>query len=347
MSTPLPATRVRAALAVAVALAASGLAARAQAAFAPAAPQPNLEIVTVGPPGAADLLSVAIAPLMTELEPITWRQLRETTPISEARFEPRAGGVRIWIDAHRAGAVTVVGFSRRGAPRVRSVEAPELTPVVAETIGQIVRETAVALLADPAGQDPPAQERDDETTEPKAFKPSRSRVAIEEAPRAETPAEAAPPPLVNRVMGSISFGFVLRSAESFSSDSAEGMTLSLTAWLQHEAVRSFATLSIDRLEAPQVTNTLYALSFVPTFGIAWRPEAMVDFRTALGVGADRMNSFGYASWYPVVRGAVSANLLLPRRLEATVALTLDVVAWSDFSQRAWQPGLILGLGWRP
>src|SRR6185369_6707820 len=114
------------------------------------APRPNLEIVIVGEEVTCDFLSVAIAPVLVELESVTWQQMRETTPASGALLEHHPGVARIWIDAHRKGAVIVVGFSRNGSPRVRSADAPELTAVVAETVAQIVRETAVALLDEAA-----------------------------------------------------------------------------------------------------------------------------------------------------------------------------------------------------
>jgi hypothetical protein len=341
-----PATPLRAVLAVAVALASSGVAARARAAFAPVTPRPNLEIVIIAPAGASDLLSVAIAPLMTELEPIAWRQLRDTTPVSEVRFEPHAGVVRLWIDAHHAGTVAVVGFSRRGVPRVRTVEAQELTPVAAETIGQIVRETAVALLADPAGQDSAVQETDAETAESKPVRRKPVRVVVEDAPRAEEPAQPTPPTTVAGVMGSLAFGYLLRSMDSFTGDTGTGLTISATAWLERDTVRWFARLSFDQLQASGLGATLYETSIIPTFGISWRPEASVDFRTALGVGADRINNFAI-EWYPVARGVGTVGVLLPHRLELMFEAMLDIVSSSEFRRQAWQPAAMVGFGWRP
>jgi len=331
------ARRLRAAIAVAVAIAAPAIAGRARAAGTPPVSRPNLEIVIVGPQGAADLLAVAIAPLITELEPVSWRQLRETTPVSDDAYEPRPGAVRIWIDAHRTGTVTVVGLSRTGAPGVRSVEAPDLTPVVAETIGQIVRETAVALMSAAA---------EARTDAPASLILSDERPAARDLEEPETPAVTPPP--ASRFRGSLAFGYVLRQMAGFGEQNAQGVTVSTTAWLQHRTVRSFATLALDSLQgsgSASGTGT-YAISIVPTVGISRRIGGGVDVRAAMGIGADRMN-YGAISWYPVGRASAAASLPLPAGFEAMTAVMVDAVVWADFRQRVYQPAMMVGVGWRP
>lgn len=321
---------------VALMLASSGMVGQARAAEADAATRPGLKIVIVGPQDAADLLSVAIAPLVTELEPVTWRQLHETTPISDAGLEPLRGAVRIWIDAHRTGTVTIVGFSSRGAPRVRSVEAPDLTPVVAETISQIVRETAVALIGEPASAEA------DVTIDQGELDASRaSRHAVIEAPPRAEPAATK---LSTRSGASLAFGGVFRNMGGFSHQVARGVSISMSAWLQHAALRSFATLSFDWVENATGDLQLVAVSLVPTVGISWRPQKVVDLRTSIGVGADRIN-FGGSAWYPVARATASANAIVLARFEVTMALMIDAVESPDLTHRGWQPAALLGIGW--
>jgi hypothetical protein len=328
------------ALRAAVALALWCLATSGRAVATTVARPPNLEVVIVGDAATADLLAVAIAPLLADLEPVTWKQMRETTSVSRATLVTNPDVVRVWVDAHREGTVTVVGFSRRGAPRVRSVAAPELTPVLTETVAQIVHETAVALFAGEAAGAP--------------LESATTAEATSVVPDAEVPAPipqigetvTAPPTLASPVDLSLAFGYVVRQMATFSNEKAHGLAISTTVWLKRETVRSFVTLSLEYLESPSTGNSLNETSIVTTFGISWLPRGIIDIRTAIGIGAARIN-YALPAWYPIERAVTTVGVLLPRRLEATVALMLDVVGLDPIDPRGVQPAAMFGLAWRP
>lgn len=115
-------------------------------ALAAGALPPRLQIVLVGPPPVADLLAAAIAPLLPATAPVDWRRVTDDAAVAPMPALP--SGPRIWIDGRLPGTVQIVAFCRDAVPRVRTVVAPELTPVVAETVAQITRETGAVLLAE-------------------------------------------------------------------------------------------------------------------------------------------------------------------------------------------------------
>jgi hypothetical protein len=314
----------RAVVAVALTCLATSVRAVAAPPASPATP-PNLEVVIVGEPATADLLSMAIAPLLTELQPVAWRQMRETTPVSDALANP--GAVRVWVDARRKGRVTVVGLSRSGAARVRSAEVPGLTPVEAETVAQIVHETAVALCAEPAGA------------------PTRASAA----PVEQQPDEMLRAPARTRTIGwesSLALGYVTRDIGP--EDLGKGVLASATLWYEHESLRSFVTLGLDWVRASAGGGHLDLVSLIPALGISWRLRSALDLRTAIGGGGARYSEFGGSGWLATSRATVGVASPLGARLEMTLAFMVDGAPRFGFSRLAnYQPGAMLAVGWRP
>jgi hypothetical protein len=347
---------VKGAVAIATLLALYPLAARA-AAEEPAA----IEIVLVGTARSCDLLQAAVAPLLADQEPIVWRRENQTT-VADARLPQNPG---IWIEAAGHGRVRIVAFAGTDPPSERVVEAAQLSPVAAETVAQIVRETAEALRVAPATEaDRPAS-------------------PVQAAVVATVP--APPQPRMQYRRAFLGVGYVRRavfaSTPGNPSDHDE-QGIHAAGFFFFDPGRASRLLSIV-VDRAQLTAATYAGSNVATpqldithwsaralIGIGWRSQSGAFAGIGVGLGVDRLAASagvtgGMSRWVLGSRGSLELGLPIPRsRIEIVGTVFVDIKPrvffvetlspsngvggpgpFPLFSTNRVEPGLTIGLAW--
>jgi hypothetical protein len=289
--------------------------------------------VVVGPTPTTDLLAATIAPLLPATLAVDWRSLtNDAAATTTLASQP---GARIWIDGRSSGKVQIVAFRRDAVPRVRTVEAPELTPVVAETVAQITRETAFALLAETASAPPTGSE--------KGGPPEGPTVAATAAPAGAT---AAPPRNLLLVAN-----VIVRDEYGLGAEAAYGGAVSAAYLFGRAAakatVRPYLALSLGLFG--DAGFGLTALEAVETTGISWQASSLVDLSVGVGGG---LVSAPNTRPFLIGRGTVSLGLRLGASIEQIFTATLDAGQaahvtgpWPAPNRIA--PGVLIGIGWRP
>jgi hypothetical protein len=301
---------------------------------------PRLEIVVVGSTPATELLAATIAPLLPATLAVDWRSLtNDTAATTTLASHP---GARIWIDARSSGKVQVVAFRRDAVPRVRTVDAPDLTPVVAETVGQITRETAFAVLAE-AASTPPAGREDGALPAPPVLPPAGDRGPSVAA----TVAAAAPVAAPSRNLLLVA-NVIVRDEYGLGAEAAYGGAVSAAYLFRPAAaVRPYLALSLGLFGDGGFGVT--AMEAVETMGISWQVSSLVDLSVGLGGGVVDVPN---APAFLIGRGTASLGLRLGASIEQIFTATLDAgqaahvtAPWPAPNRIA--PGLLIGLGWRP
>ena len=302
----------------------------------------KLEIVLVGAQSAGDLLAAAIVPLLPTTAVIGWTRIDDTTMVTNSS----AIGPRLWIDTRSKGAVRIVAFGRDAVPRVRIVDAPELTPVVAETVAQIARETAQALLEQP-NEPSPASTADNAVVAPAGA----GSATVPTISSTGGIASSRPKDLL------FSASFLVRDEYGVSGvEAAYGGALSV-AWpfrrpSDGSSVRPFLALSLELLQ--QTEFALNAEQVVQTMGLTWQPWPFLDLSLAVGGGVEHSKNLGGTLLPNSIlfgRCSLGTALRLPAGLEQIITATLDVsqVATAEFDPppNRIKPGILVGIGWRP
>jgi hypothetical protein len=307
----------------------------------------KLEIVLVGSQVAGDLLAAAIAPLLSPTAVVGWTRMEDTTLVAHSS----ADGPRIWIDTRSSGVVRIVAFASDAAPRVRIVEAPELTPVVAETVAQIARETASALLERPDQSSPTPPAAADNTTPAAATAATGSAAVPTIASAGGIVTSKQPKDLL------FSASFLVRDEYGVTNvEAAYGGALSV-AWpfrrpSDGSSVRPFLALSLELLQ--QTEFALNAEQIAQTMGLSWQPWPFLDLSLAIGGGIEHSKNLGGTLLEESIlfgRAALGTALRLPAGFEQIVTVTLDVsqvaTAIDAPPPNRIKPGILIGLGWRP
>jgi hypothetical protein len=300
---------------------------------------PRLQIVVVGPTPTTDLLAATIAPLLPATLAVDWRSLSNDAAATTTLASPP--GARIWIDARSSGKVQVVAFRRDAVPRVRTVEAPELTPVVAETVAQITRETAFAVLAETAS----APQADREKGGPTPAAPSAGQ-----GPTVAATAAAVTPSVPSRNLLFVA-NVIVRDEYGLGAEASYGGAVSAAYLFGRAAsgatVRPYLALSLGLFGDAGLGVT--ALEAVETMGISWQASSLVDLSVGLGGGVvDVPNTRAIL----IGRGSASLGLRLGASIEQIFTATLDAgqaphvtAPWPAPNRIA--PGVLIGIGWRP
>lgn len=300
---------------------------------------PRLEIVVVGPTPATDLLAATIAPLLPSTLAVDWRSLTsDAVATTTLASQP---GARIWIDGRSPGKVQIVAFRRDAVPRVRTVEAPELTPVVAETVAQITRETAFAVLAETTNAPPAGRDNGGPGTPPAGPLPATQDPVI-----AATAPAAAPSRNLLFVAN-----VIVRDEYGLGAEAAYGGAVSAAYLFERAAagatVRPYLALSLGLFSDAKVG--VGALEVVETTGVSWQASSAVDLSAGLGGG---VVSFPNTPAFLIARGTASLGLRLGASIEQIFTATLDAgqaahvtAPWPTPHRIA--PGVLIGIGWRP
>jgi len=219
-------------------------------------------------------------------------------------------------------------------PRVRTVEAPELTPIVAETVAQITRETAFALLAEMPSAPPAGSE--------KGRLPEGPTVAVTAPP---TAAPAAPSRNLLFVAN-----VIVRDEYGLGAEAAYGAAVSAVYLFERAAakatVRPYLALSLGLFGDHGFGLT--ALEAVETMGISWQASSLVDLSLGLGGGVvDAPNTRAFL----IGRGTASLGLRLGASVEQIFTATLDAgqaahVTGPWPTPNRITPGVLIGIGWR-
>jgi hypothetical protein len=309
-------------------------------ALADGALRPRLQIVLVGSAPSADLLAATVAPILPASISVEWGRV---TGDADVATIPEAPGPRIWIDSRSPGIIQIIAFSSDAVPRVRTVEAPQLTPLVAETVAQITRETATALLGAqtrgaPNGVGAPTRLVPAATTQETA---AVSTVTKSDISSAQPPGELL-------LMGS----FIVRDEFGLGAEAAYGAALSILypfrPLTRGSSARPFVALSLGLFGQSQFG--LAAQEAVETTGISWHPSSILDLSLGLGGGVQRA-----ATWRTILvaRGTASIGFRLGSSVEQVIAATLDARQEPDVLIGPWpaphriSPGVMIGIGWRP
>ncbi|HXU62115.1 MAG TPA: hypothetical protein VN962_10460 [Polyangia bacterium] len=255
-------------------------------------------------------------------------------------FSPVA---RIWIDARSSGKIQIVAFRRDAVPRVRTVEAPELTPVAAETVAQITRETAFAVLAEAASAQPTGSE--------KGGSPAAALVPplADQAPTvAATVAVTPAAPSRNLLFVA---NVIVRDEYGLGAEASYGGAVSAAYLFERAAsgatVRPYLALSLGLFGDAGLGVT--ALEALETMGISWQASSLVDLSAGLGGGVVNLPN---TRAFLIGRGTASLGLHLGASIEQIFTATLDAgqaahvtAPWPAPNRIA--PGVLIGIGWRP
>ena len=306
------------------------------------APPPRLQIVLVGPPAVADLLAAAIAPLLPATTPVDWRRVTKDTVVATTSAPPP--GPRIWIDGRSLGRIQIVALCRDAVPRVRTVEAAELTPVVAETVAQITRETAAALLAEAETSGPSSNEGGSPTRPAPLPAPPETVSSI-----AASDKVAAHPPRDLLFAGSL----IVRDEYGLNAAVAYGGAISVVYSFRRVAAQSSASpflgLSLGLFGQPEFG--LAAEEIVETTGISWQPSPFLDLSVGLGGGIQRCRNLSHNPGQQPA-GPRAWGSRLGAGLEQIISATLDVGQMPEVNG-LWpapnriRPGAMIGIGWLP
>ena len=283
-------------------------------------------------------LAATIAPLLPATLAVEWRSL--TNDAAATTTLASHPGARIWIDGRSSGKVQIVAFRRDAVPRVRTVEAPELTPVVAETVAQITRETAFAVLAETASAPPAGSEKGG--PRPSLVPPS--------ADQGLTVAATAPPAAPSRNLLFVA-NVIIRDEYGLGAAAASGGAVSAAYLFGRAAagatVRPYLALSLGMFG--DAGFGLTALEVVETTGISWQASSLVDLSVGLGGGVvDAPNTRGFL----IGRGTASLGLRLGASIEQIITATLDAGQtthvtgpWPAPNRIA--PNVLIEIDWRP
>jgi hypothetical protein len=288
----------------------------------------------------ADLLAAAIAPLLPATPPVDWRRVTKDTAVAATPGPPP--GPRIWIDGRSPGSIQIVALCRDAGPRVRTVEALELTPVVAETVAQITRETAAALLAETETSNPSSNERSG------PMQPAPVSAPVDTVSTIAASDNAAVPPHRNLLFAG---SLIVRDEYGLNAAAAYGGAISVAYSFRQLAAgssaRLFLGLSLGLFVQPEFG--LGAAEIVETTGISWQPSSFVDLSFGLGGGIQNAPIFRTIL---VARGTASVGLRLGAGVEQVISATIDAGQVPEING-GWpapnriRPGAMIGIGWLP